>query len=137
MTPLQRGCFVYGNTEAIAKNSFMKSAIIKNSDGQWEYTKNSYNFTLEDVVNAIKWVCEYESFECVDLFSNSIVDKSFLNMSQTLEECGWSATSTSGNIYQNVLYDNLHPTAKGFKIIGSRLIEQLKNNFYDIVAVQS
>ena len=129
MTPMQRGCFAYGDDPS---SVFMKSAIKVGEGGQWEYVANSYGFTLKDVVDAIKWVCEYESFRCVDLFNNSVVDKKYLNMSQTWEEL--QPNYPSNWIYQDTLYDNLHPTAGvGTKKIAGRLISECKYDFYDII----
>jgi hypothetical protein len=129
MTPMQRGCFAYGDN---ASSTFMKSAIKIGENAQWEYVQNSYGFTLKDVVDAIKWVCEYESFRCVDLFNNSVVDKKYLNMSQTWEEL--EPNYPSNWIYQDTLYDNLHPTAGvGTKKIAGRLIDECKYDFYDLV----
>lgn len=129
MTPMQRGCFAYGDNPS---SVFMKSAIKIGEDGQWEYVANKFGFTLKDVVDAIKWVCEYESLRYVDLFNNSIVDKKFLNMSQTWEEL--QPNYPSNWIYQDALYDNLHPTAGvGTKKIAGRLINECKYDFYDIV----
>lgn len=129
MTPMQRGCFAYGDNPS---SVFMKSAIKIGEDGQWEYAANKFGFTLKDVVDAIKWVCEYESLRCVDLFNNSVVDKKFLNMSQTWEEL--QPNYPSNWIYQDTLYDNLHPTAGvGTKKIAGRLIDECKYDFYDIV----
>ena len=124
ITPMQRGAFAYGNP----LGNFMKSAIKKDENGNWEYVSNSYGFTLKDVVDAIKWVCEYESFRYVDLFNNSIVDKNYLNMAQTLEEI----SDQSNWVYQDTLYDNLHPTAGiGTRKIAGRLINECKYDFYD------
>ena len=128
MTPMQRGAFYYNINGTW--QGFMKSAI-KLNNGQYEYVQNSYGFTLKDVVDAIKWVCQYESFVCIDLFNENIVDKKYLNMSQTSGEI-----NTSDWIYQDVLSDNLHPTAKGYKLIGSRVIEAARKCVYDFVAKQ-
>lgn len=130
ITPMQRGAFTYGDNPS---KVFTKSAIKKSDNGQWEYVANSYGFTLKDVVDAIKWVCEYESFRCVDLFNNSIVDKEYLNTSQTWEEL--QPNYSSNWIYQDTLYDNLHPTATvGTKKIAGRLIAECGYDFYDIVS---
>ena len=129
MTPMQRGCFAYGDDPS---SVFMKSAIKIGENRQWEYVANKYGFTLKDVVDAIKWVCEYESFRCVDLFNNSVVDKKYLNMSQTWEEL--QPNYPNNWIYQDTLYDNLHPTSSiGTKKIAGRLISECKYDFYDIV----
>ena len=126
ITPMQRGAFAYGNP----LGNFMKSAIKKDENGNWEYVSNSHGFTLKDVVDAIKWVCEYESFRCVDLFNNSIVDKKYLNMAQTLEDI----SDQSNWVYQDTLYDNLHPTAGiGTRKIAGRLINECKYDFYDLI----
>jgi lysophospholipase L1-like esterase len=122
MTPLQRGAFAYGSP----LGNFMKSAIIKTTNG-YEYVANSKGFTLKDVVDMIKWIANYESFSLINLWDDSIVDKNYLNMAQTLGDVGPNLVS------QDILYDNLHPTDKGHKLIGLRLIEYASKYFHDII----
>ena len=120
ITPMQRGAFAYGKP----LGNFMKSAIRKSVSGQWEYAQNKFGFTLKDVVDSIKWVCDYESFQCIDLFNESIVDKNYLNCAQTLSEI-----DESNWIYQDVLYDNLHPTVPhGTTLIASRLFKEMADS---------
>lgn len=125
MTPMQRGAFAYGSP----LGNFVKSAILKNGNGEWEYTKNNYGFTLKDVADAIAWVCNYEKLKLIDLFYDSIVDINYLNMAQSLDEIG-----ESNVVYQDTLYDNLHPTQDvGIKKISGRLIRECMFEFYDIL----
>lgn len=121
ITPMQRGAFAYtgGGGELV----FRKSAVAKVGN-LWEYTENTNGYTLKDVVDAIKWVCQYESFVCIDLFNDFIFDKDLL--CQELTPSSYTITNFATPVYQEFLYDNLHPTTKGFKKIAGRLINNLK-----------
>ncbi|HFK5563442.1 TPA: SGNH/GDSL hydrolase family protein [Elizabethkingia anophelis] len=123
ITPMIRGAFGYNG------GNYVKSSIVLNASNNWEFTKNSKNFTLKEVRDAILWVGEYENIDVVDAF-NGLVDKYLLNM--TISSSDPNAFNPDGTIKtkQDLLYDNLHPSDKGFRKLSSRVFEIISKSFY-------
>jgi lysophospholipase L1-like esterase len=139
ISPLQRGAFVYASNTSAADQYgmiFTKSPIKLGTNG-YEYVANtpeyfpSDGFTLKDVYDAIKWVCEYEGFTFVDFFTDSIVPKKYLRMEQEDSQSVADEVRANTFVKQDILRDNLHPTDKGFQLMGCRVIEALRKLFYD------
>lgn len=120
ISPMLRGAF--GHTGG----NYMKSAIIKNGSGQWEYTANILGITLKQIYDAVKWISEYENLDFIDAF-NGLVDKNLLNIS--VSSSGQFNPDGTIKVYQDLLYDNLHPSFKGFKKLTAKVLDVVKANF--------
>ena len=109
ITPMHRGLFGFGgdiNTKVLPDSELINGN------------------RLEDFANMVKEIAEYEGFACLDLFNDGIVPRRFLNMDLT-----WDASSQNApSNFQDILYDNLHPTEKGHKLIGAKLLAEILKN---------
>ena len=121
-TPMLRGSFGYKSGGVIA--DYMKSSI----DSTGAYTTNAKGFTLAEVADMVKWVAQYEGLACVDLFYDGFIQKRFLNT-----ETVWTnwATEDRPLVYQDLLWDNLHPDPdpakpSGYNLLFSRVIIEVK-----------
>lgn len=113
MTPMHRGLFGFGGD--------INTLVLPDS----EPINGNY---LSQFAQMVLDVAEIEGFQTLDLFNDGIVPRRFLNMDLT-----WNApTENAPAVYQDVLYDNLHPSTKGHKLIGAKLLNEivktLKNN---------
>ena len=126
MTPLQRGVFGYTNGGGVPTGAVKSAIMINPTTNEYEYTTNSYGFTLKDVADMVIWIADREGLGLVDFFNEGFIEKRNLNMAQT-----WtgqpSETGSNGSpkAYQDLLYDNLHPTDKGHRLIASGLLEEI------------
>ena len=97
------------------------------ANGDHEAIEGNY---LEDVVNLIKDISEYEGFGCIDLFHDSIVPARLLShmTKEELEAQDASQGTVSTDVNQDVLIDNVHQTSKGYNIIAQRVSMKLMSN---------
>jgi lysophospholipase L1-like esterase len=109
ITPMYRGIYVNklaGTLDIIHQAPPCVTLV----DGEYIDFVNSRGFTLRDVVNAIKWVGQYEGLTVIDLYEeNGFVPKRYLNFDPIYVPA------------QDILGDNLHPTELGYKLLGERL----------------
>lgn len=90
-----------------------------NVNGEIVEKTNSAGVKMSDIVLAIKWAASQIGAYVIDLYdTGGIVQKNRLNIEGNLVE-GFP------EVYQTVLYDNLHPTTEGFNFIAKRLIAEL------------
>jgi len=118
ITPPRRGAWGY---------KYKSDNSVLYAPGDYEAIEGQY---LEDVVNLIKDISEYEGFGCIDLFHDSIVPARLLShmTKEELEAQDASQGTVSTDVNQDVLIDNLHQTAKGYNIIAQRVSMKLMSN---------
>ena len=127
ITPMQRADFVY-------INDFTNNA--------WGSYKPKNGQMLEQFANAVREIAKYENFDVVDLFhTNSMEIKKLVNFKRLRDTVTKAYTNypypafinipfnpkTDEYPYpvdaQNVTYDGLHPSDKGFSIIADKLVK--------------
>lgn len=118
ITPPRRGAWGY---------KYKSDNSVLYIHGDYEAIEGQY---LEDVVNLIKDISEYEGFGCIDLFHDSIVPARLLShmTKEELEAQDASQGTVSTDVNQDVLIDNLHQTGKGYNIIAQRVSMKLMSN---------
>ena len=118
ITPPRRGAWGY---------KYKSDNSVLYAYGDYEAIEGQY---LEDVVNLIKDISEYEGFGCIDLFHDSIVPARLLShmTREELEAQDASQGTVSTDVNQDVLIDNLHQTDKGYNIIAQRVSMKLMSN---------
>ena len=118
ITPPRRGAWGY---------KYKSDNSVVYAPGDYEAIEGQY---LEDAVNLIKDISEYEGFGCIDLFHDSIVPARLLShmTKDELEAQDASQGTVSTDVNQDVLIDNLHQTGKGYNIIAQRVSMKLMSN---------
>ena len=108
MTPMHRGLF--GHSANLATTA--------PPDG----VANSKGYFLSQFADMVQEIALYEGLPCLDLFNDGVVPRRFLNQNTT-----WDTTQNGGRPanYQDIFYDNLHPTTKGHLLIGTKLLQKV------------